>query len=141
MILQSLASPPPQAATSSGSVPTALAVTDTSAVLVPSATPKIKLSQVIDQAKDTEIPLLDEVTARELRKNYEVLYGDAPMDNAEVSDAQLAALYHVLQSGVVPYADFGVWGPHGLRLERRMKFKARVLDNAGCLDTVGASRS
>ena len=129
MILQTLASPLQQASSSSGSAAIALAVPDAGTMQVASTTPKFKLSQVINQAKDAEIALLDEDTARELRKNYEVLCGDAPVDNVDVSDSQVSALSHVLQSGVVLYADFGQWGPRGLRLERRMKFKARVMDS------------
>ena len=53
--------------------------------------PKTKLSQVIDQARDVEVPLLDAETLNELRRNYVVTFGDNPMDNAVVTVAQLRA--------------------------------------------------
>ena len=58
-------------------------------------------------------------------------FGDAPTENAEVTDSQLTALKYLVDAGLPPYADFSVWGPFGARHERRMKFKARLLDNQG----------
>ena len=46
--------------------------------------PKIKLSQIIDQSLETEVPMLGEGKLRELRAAYEVKFGDAPMESTEV---------------------------------------------------------
>ena len=44
--------------------------------------------------------------------------GDSPMENAEVIDAQLTAVQHLVICGLPLYTDFGVWGPDGTRVER-----------------------
>ena len=96
-----------------------------------SGVPRIKLAQVIDQAKDVEVPMLLAEEIAEYRNNYTITFGDNPMENAEATDSQLTALQHIVANGLPPYTDFGVWGPYGTRVERRMRFKARVLDAAG----------
>ena len=90
-----------------------------------------QLSQFIDQGRDVEVSHVDAETSNELRRNYVGTFGDNPMDNAVVTDAQLTALHHVVACGFPPYTDFGVCGPFGTRTERRMKFKSRTLDAAG----------
>ena len=132
MIMQSLASPP-----SSSTGETTVAVTGpggtaaSAVALVANQVPKIKLSQVIDQGKEMEVPLLEAEAINEYRAVYSVLYGDNPMESCEVTDAQLTALHYLITNGLPPYADFGVWGPYGTRVERRMRFKSRVLDSSG----------
>ena len=48
--------------------------------------------------------------------------GDNPLEKEEVTDGQLSCLYHKLQSGQPPFVDMGVWGPHGDRIARAMRF-------------------
>ncbi len=93
--------------------------------------PKIKLSRVIDQAKEQEVPLLSEADLRGLRKAYVMVYRDVPLESVEVTDVQLSALKYVVDVGLTPYVDFGVWGPYGARTERKMKFTAHYLDSEG----------
>jgi hypothetical protein len=115
-------------------------------VAAASATIKVKLSQVIDQGSDQEVPMLPPGELNEMRRRYIAIHGDPPLQRCEVSDAQLTALAFKVKGGLAPYADFGVWGPHGARLERRMKFVSHVLSpdgswrsvelpGADCLDT------
>ena len=44
------------------------------------------------------------------------------MEKEEVTDAQLSCLHYKLQSGQTPFIDMGVWGPHGDRIARAMRF-------------------
>ncbi len=114
-----------QTATSSSTAaaaPTTIAVT---------TTPKVRLSQVIDQAKDQEVPVLSDTIIRELRKNYMVIFRDAPLELVEVTDSQLTAFHYLVENGLAPFTDFGVWGPYGARLERGMRFKSHFLDAEG----------
>ena len=39
-----------------------------------------------------------------------------------MTDAQLSCLHYKLQSGQTPFIDMGVWGPHGDRIARAMRF-------------------
>ena len=66
-----------------------------------------------------------------MRERYEAIIGDETEDDAEVTDAQLTALAYLLEHNLPPFVDFGVWGPFGLRSERRVRFKAMMLDHAG----------
>ena len=97
---------------------------------------KVKLSQVIDQGSDQEIPMLPQNVLTDMRKRYITLYGDPPLQTSEVSDAQLTALNYKTSQGLAPYADFGVWGPYGARIERRMKFVSHVMNPDGTWRTV-----
>ncbi len=92
---------------------------------------KVRLSSIINQASDQEIPLLPERELAALRHRYHLLCGDAPLDGAEVTDNQLTALKYMLDSNLNIYVDFGVWGPYGQRNERRMKFLNHFMDASG----------
>jgi hypothetical protein len=107
---------------------------------------KIKIATVMDQGSDGEIELLPGNDISRYRRNYEVLMGDAPGVDFEVTDSQLSALVATTATGAPPYCDFGVWGRHGARLERRLKFRAHFMGSTGtwttqevpgadCLDT------
>lgn len=107
---------------------------------------KVKLSQTVDQGSDQEVPMLPAAELVVMRRRFLAIYGDPPLHHAEVTDAQLTGLLFKVTSGASPYADFGVWGPYGARIERRMKFTSHVttpdgtwrtieLPGADCLDT------
>ena len=131
LIMQTLASPPAGSADASAALVRASpSGTGDTVALLGSNSPKIILSQVINQAKDIEIQLLEADVINEHRKNYSITFGDSPMENSEVTDAQLSALQYLINSGLPPYVDFGIWGPYGVRVERRMKFTSHVLDAA-----------
>ena len=49
----------------------------------------------------------------------------------EVTDAQFSALAHVVRAGGPPFADFGVWGPHGNRIANHQRFTQRFLNSEG----------
>ncbi len=115
----------------SSTMPPASSSTVTPTVMTMNSTPKVRLSQVIDQAKDQEVPLLSDAVLRELRKNYMVIFRDAPLELVEVTDSQLTAFQYLVEHGLAPYTDFGVWGPFGARLERGMRFKSHFLDADG----------
>ena len=42
---------------------------------------------------------------------------------------QLSVIYSLVQAGITPYADFGVWRPLGQRAAKSLKFVAHFLDN------------
>ena len=94
---------------------------------------KIKLSQVIDQASDQEVMVLPASEIIVARRRYKELGGEAPLVKSEVTDAQLSALAFRMREGPAPYADFGVWGPHGARIERRLKFTAYMMMPGGAM--------
>ena len=72
---------------------------------------KLKLSAVLDPTLDAEIQPLTDVEVTQMHERYRTRYGDLPSTDADVSRDQLAALSQVIASGVVPYADFSIFGP------------------------------
>ena len=53
-----------------------------------------------------------------------------------MTDGQLSALDFRVLVGQTPYADFGVWGPYGARLERRLKFTHHMMGADGMWKTI-----
>ena len=106
---------------------------------------KLKMSQIIDQGVDFEVEMLPNTTLQKMRSQYVISEGDNPLEKEEVTDAQLSCLFHKLQSGQPPFVDMGVWGPHGDRIARAMRFvsqqwrdgqwKAVELPGASSLDS------
>ena len=86
------------------------------------ATVKIKLSQTIIQGKDMEVESLPPEVIRVKRELYVTVVGDVPMPECQVTDIQLSVFIRVVDMGMSPACDFGVWGPHGTRMERAMFF-------------------
>ena len=41
--------------------------------------------------------------------------------------AQLSAMKHVVTHGCVPYADFGVFGPHAIRMMRKLRLTGLIM--------------
>jgi len=92
---------------------------------------QIKLAKVILQANSTTVSVLDKKQLDTFRKRYTTQMGDPPQPDVEVTDTQLSAYACLLELGLPPAVDFGVWGPHGARLERDMYFKDQYLTPSG----------
>lgn len=97
---------------------------------------RIKLSQVLDQGSDQEVVQMPASEIIVARRRYKELGGEPPLAKAEVTDAQLSALAFRVREGPAPYADFGVWGPHGARIERRLRFTAYTMAPGGLVKAV-----
>eukprot|EP00973_Karenia_brevis_P081489 11296245-Karenia_brevis.AAC.1 len=79
------------------------------------------MKSVLDQADHSETTLLDADVLRgwiQTWKEKENDGEDPAEDEEEATGLQLTALHARLQSGLVPFADFGVWRPFGHRLGR-----------------------
>lgn len=63
---------------------------------------------------------------RRCRTHYSALY----------ATEQLACLDARVREKRPPYIDFAVWGPHGQRIARRLKFKGVGLDSDGSLGSI-----
>ena len=62
---------------------------------------------------------------------YEATFGkdDKPTENEEPTLEQLSAVAFLIRSGVNPYTDFGVWGPHGHRILKKAKLLGCIWNN------------
>ncbi|CAE8623358.1 unnamed protein product [Polarella glacialis] len=88
---------------------------------------RVKMSTCIDQADDTEVYAMNSSEARTIIETFTVQNDGIALDSDEECDAtQLQALKTKLDMDIVPYADFAVWRPYGIRMARMMKFRAQA---------------
>ena len=64
-------------------------------------------------------------------EDYKATYGDLPSTETEPTADQVAAVKQLLVSGSSPYIDFGVFGPHGQRILRKLTFMTYTLNSQG----------
>ncbi len=90
----------------------------------PVAGRKIKISALVDQTDETEIPEGDPTEIARYREEYvRVMRGEPPSDH-EVNDDQLSAIaYRVTVMNRTLYADYAVWTPYGEQIGAAQKFK------------------
>ena len=91
---------------------------------------KLKLSSVLDPTLDAEVTPLGQAEVQQLYQDYKTKFGDYPSPEADPSADQLASLRQVVSAGSAPYADFSLFGPHGLRLLRKQTFTSYTLNVA-----------
>jgi len=99
---------------------------------------KIKLGNILRQADDTEVPVVDDSIMSTGYARWERLHGigSRPPPDADVTSEQITGLAHVLEAGSVPYCDFAIWGPHGHRRERKLRLTGSVFNSDGSFRTV-----
>ena len=91
---------------------------------------RLKLSAVLDPTLDADVVSLGNLEIQKLYADYKAKFGDHPSAEADPSADQLASLRQVVAAGSVPYADFSLFGPHGLRLLRKQTFTSYTLNVA-----------
>ena len=91
---------------------------------------RLKLSAVLDPTLDADVVSLGNLEIQKLYADYKAKFGDHPSAEADPSADQLASLKQVVAAGSVPYADFSLFGPHGLRLLRKQTFTSYTLNVA-----------
>lgn len=88
----------------------------------PTHTRRVKLSSIIDPTLDADVIQLSSAEIQRMRLAYKAKYGDFPSPDVEPTSDMLSALCQVITAGAAPYADFSIWGPHGLRSLRKSVF-------------------
>ena len=93
----------------------------------------IALKEVVSQVLDKTAVRMTDEEVLESYKRYEKHFGKGrkPPEDEEPTVDQLSALRHLIQSGVVPYIDFSVWGPHGHRMVKKQKFMGQTFNHNG----------
>ena len=79
---------------------------------------------------DAEVTPLGQAEVQQFYQDYKTKFGDYPSPEADPSADQLASLRQVVSAGSAPYADFSLFGPHGLRLLRKQTFTSYTLNVA-----------
>eukprot|EP00971_Amphidinium_carterae_P319596 6352049-Amphidinium_carterae.1 len=59
--------------------------------------------------------------------------GAPPAAHEECTADQLAAVRSLVKEGLPPYVDMSVWGPYGLRIQRKLAFTGLQLTPDGAL--------
>ena len=99
-------------------------------------TRKVCMRTVLDQRDDYEIPIMDAAAVRALHARFVASNDNVePESDEECDGAQLQAVKSKLDADVVPYADFGVFGPLGARFAKIVKYTAQVWDPTTCTYT------
>ena len=81
----------------------------------------------IDQAEEFDVDAMPVTNVRTLIRQYAAVNSGVPAHPDEAPSAeQLAGLRSKLDADMAPYADFGVFRPHGMRLSRSLKFSAKI---------------
>ena len=92
-----------------------------------------KLATVLDQGLDDEVPTLSDTDITAAYLKYSERMGKPPAEDREPSIEQVTAIQHLLKSSAPPYADFSVFGPHSIRMRKRMKLGGFFLATDGSL--------
>ncbi|CAJ1428913.1 unnamed protein product [Effrenium voratum] len=87
-------------------------------------------SSVVDPTLDAEIVQLSHEEVTKMYSDYKAKFGDYPSLDVEPTMDQLAAISQLVKSNSLPYVDFSVFGPHGLRQLRRAVFTSYTLNAA-----------
>ena len=93
--------------------------------------PTIKLGAVLDQKLGEDITYLPDPEIQACNARYYLVMDEMPPKEVAVTTEQLAGLRHVLDTCRPPYADFAVFGPHGVRSAKRAKMAGQAIDSAG----------
>ena len=102
----------------------------------PLSSPQVHLKQVISQASEEAVPLISQ---NELLKHWDCfkkIYGRDPKPDEECTGDQLTGVNALLQRDMVPYVDFGVWGPNHHRLLKKLRNTVLQLHAGGVLRTM-----
>lgn len=105
---------------------------------IPSGTRKLKMSAVASQIDESEFELAPETVLMQCYKRYESVYGkgERPSQDQEPTPEQVSAVMAILNRGSPPYVDFGVWGPHGHRIMRKVRLSGLCIGRDGHLQTI-----
>ena len=84
---------------------------------------KLKLKDLVDQITEEEADLLTDVQVAACYAKFEALMGEdeEPGREEDPTIEQLSAVQHLLTTGTSPYVDFGIFGPYGHRILRKVK--------------------
>ena len=98
--------------------------------------PQVHLKQVISQASEGAVPLVSQSDLLKHWDCFKKIYGRVPKPHEECTGDQLTGVNALLQRDMVPYVDFGVWGPNHHRLLKRRRNTGLQLHAGGVLRTM-----
>ncbi|CAJ1446546.1 unnamed protein product [Effrenium voratum] len=98
---------------------------------------KVKFNQVLDQADEGEIPTMPHMDVEEYYRRLVEVKGGPVRPEVEPSPDQIAALkVRILDLGLSPYADFGLFVNFQHRFSKSLKFLNHILQPDGTFRAV-----
>jgi hypothetical protein len=95
-------------------------------------TRKIKISNLIDPADETEVPAASSDQLKIWYENYKALKHGEPLIEKEPSPDQVAALHlRVVTLAMEPYADFSLLTPYGRRVAKTLRHRSWIMQEDG----------
>ena len=93
---------------------------------------RIRLSNVLDQTSDDDCAPLSNAEVDGCYARFDRRLGGYPPEDQEPTSAQLSALHHLVATrDQVPYVDFAIFGPHAIRIVRKLKLTGLMLGPSG----------
>ena len=95
------------------------------------ATRKLKLKELVDQISEEECDYLTETQIAACYARFETLMGEGerPPKAEDPTQEQLSAVAHLIKTGVNPYVDFGIFGPYGQRILKKVRLTGVKFNN------------
>ena len=87
----------------------------------------MKIASVLDQKLSDEVTYVPHHERTRMLRRYIQIVGRKPHPDVACTPEQITALSHVTAAHRPPFADFGVWGPHGIRLARKNSMKGLLM--------------
>ena len=113
--------------------PTQSATTTTAPADMPSTVTarKLKLKDLVDQISEEECEILSEAAIATCYARYEAIMGfdERPAKSEDPTQEQLSAVAYLLRTGINPYVDFGIFGPYGQRILKKVRLTGAHFNN------------
>ena len=96
------------------------------------------MKELIDQISLDECETLSDAAIAAMFARYEAVFGaeEKPSKDKEPTAEQLSAFDYLLKSGVNPYCDFGVFGPYGHRMLKKVRLTGTKINADGELSKI-----
>ena len=84
----------------------------------------------MDPTLDAEIVQVAKSELDKMYGDYKAKFGAHPAPDTDPTADQISGLKQLVATGALPYVDFSVWTPHGLRHLRKQVFTSHILNAA-----------
>jgi hypothetical protein len=98
--------------------------------VAPSAVRSVKVSELADVAKTIDAPVLSDCAVSAAFKQFKLKMWTHPRPEQEPTTDQLSALADLLAHHSC-YVDLSIWGPHQLRILKKMKITGLIMVGQG----------
>ena len=99
---------------------------------------KLKMTSIASQVDDSEFDMAPESELLLCFRRYESIFGrgERPGQDQEPTPEQVSAIRCILSRGQPPFVDFGVFGPHGHRIMKKVKLSGYTIGRDGQLQSI-----